>query len=198
MDKNGKPIPELTYLIRRVEEKYGRKVNTSTEFEALSVTIERETGDYVSASTLKRLWGYVTLQPSPRIATLDVLARFTGAASFADFRKQLKTDPSFESSFFTTRFVLADELVEGDLVSLGWAPNRLVKLKYLGAYKFLVISSENSKLMVGDEFSSSQFLQGYPLFVDRIYRAGNYTPSYVAGKLEGLNLLDVNRSEDQA
>ena len=196
MDKQGKPIPELTSLIKKVEEKYGRKVNTSTEFEALSVTIERETGDYVSASTLKRLWGYVTLQPSPRIATLDVLARYTGSSSFADFRQQLKTDPSFESSFFTTRFVVTDELAEGDLVTLGWSPNRLVRLKYLGSSKFQVISSENSKLLAGDEFSASQFMLGYPLFVDRIYRAGNYTPSYVAGKIEGLNLLEVNRSED--
>ena len=193
MSEIVKLIPELTYLLKKVEEKYGRGVNTSTDFEALSVTIEREIGEFISASTLKRLWGYVTLQPSPRVATLDVLARYTGAASFAGFCKGLKSDPSFESGFFTTRFVVSDELAEGDTVTVGWAPNRLVKLLYLGNSSYRVVSSENAKLQAGDEFSASQFMLGYPLFVDRILRAGEYTPSYVAGKIDGLNYLEVGR-----
>ena len=189
-----KQIPELACLLQKVEERYGRGVKTSTDFEALSVTIERETGEFISSSTLKRLWGYVSLQPSPRVATLDVLARFVGHASFSAFCQSLKSDPSFESGFFTTRFVVSDELSEGDSVVLGWAPNRLVKLLYLGNSSYRVVSSENSKLREGDEFSASQFMLGYPLFVDRIKRAGEFTPSYVAGKVEGLNYLEVIKS----
>ncbi len=189
-----KQIPELAYLLQKVEERYGRGVNTSTDFEALSVTIEHETGEFISSSTLKRLWGYVSLQPSPRVATLDVLARFVGHASFSAFCKSLMSDPSFESGFFTTRFVVSDELDEGDTVVVGWAPNRLVRLLYLGNSAYRVISSENAKLREGDEFTASQFMLGYPLFVDRIMRAGEYTPSYVAGKIEGLNYLEVNQS----
>jgi len=192
MKTNTQPIPELSHLLRKVEEKYGRGIHTSTGFEALSITIERETGEFISASTLKRLWGYVSLQPSPRVATLDVLARYAGALSFTDFCKGLMSDPSFESGFFTTRFVVSDELNEGDTVTVGWAPNRMVKLLYQGNSSYKVVSSENSKLRAGDEFSASQFMLGYPLFVDRILRAGEYTPSYVAGKVEGLNYLAVN------
>jgi len=188
----NKKIPELAFLLDKVEEKYGRSINTTTDFEALSVTIEREIGEFVSASTLKRMWGYVSLQPSPRVATLDVLARYTGAASFSDFCKKLKQDPSFESSFFTTRFVVSDDLEPGVVVSIGWAPNRLVKLQYLGDYKYRVLSSENSKLQKDDEFCASQFMMGYPLFVDRILRNGAYTPSYVAGKMNGLNYLELD------
>lgn len=185
-------IPELAYLLRKVEERYGRSVKTSTDFEALSVTIEREIGEFISASTLKRLWGYVSLQPSPRIATLDVLSRYIGAGSFAGFCKGLKDDPTIESGFFTTRFVVSDDLAEGDTVTIGWAPNRLVRLQYLGNSSYRVVRSENAKLRDGDEFNASQFMLGYPLFVDRILRAGEYTPSYVAGKTAGLNYLEVN------
>jgi len=190
--KISKQIPELTMLLRKVEERYGRGINTTTDFEALSVTIEREVGGYVSASTLKRLWGYVSLQPSPRIATLDVLARYVGRKSFSDFCKMLRDDPSTESGFFTTRFVVADELNEGAGLTIGWAPNRLVKLKYLGNSMFKVLSSDNSKLRVGDEFCAAQFMLGYPLFIDRILRDGEYTSSYVAGKIQGLNTLDLD------
>ena len=69
------PTPELAHLLELVVQRYGRSVNTSTDFESLSVVIEHETGDYLSASTLKRLWGYVSLHPAPRFSTLDVLAR---------------------------------------------------------------------------------------------------------------------------
>ncbi len=53
-------IPEIALLLEEVEKKYGRKVSTSTDFESLSVVIEHEIGEYLSSSTLKRLWGYVT------------------------------------------------------------------------------------------------------------------------------------------
>ena len=98
------------------------------------------------------------------------------------------------SLYLSTRFVVSDELDEGDTVVVGWAPNRLVRLLYLGNSAYRVISSENAKLREGDEFTASQFMLGYPLFVDRIMRAGEYTPSYVAGKIEGLNYLEVNQS----
>ena len=78
MDQKKKLIPELNYLLTQVEKHYGRRVATATDFEALSVFIEHETGELLSASTLKRLWGYVSSRPSPRKDTLDILCRFIG------------------------------------------------------------------------------------------------------------------------
>ncbi len=74
-------IPEIAFLLKEVERKYGREVHTSTDFESLSVVIEREINEYISSATLKRLWGYVSLKPVPRVATLDVLCRFIGQPS---------------------------------------------------------------------------------------------------------------------
>ena len=71
-------MPEISYLLSEVESRYGRRIETSTDFESLSIVIEHTIGEMISASTLKRLWGYVSLNPTPRIATLNVLARFAG------------------------------------------------------------------------------------------------------------------------
>ena len=71
-------MPELAYLLEEVEKKYGRRIATTTDFEALSVVIEHQVGEMLSSSTLKRLWGYVSLSPTPRVATLDILSRFVG------------------------------------------------------------------------------------------------------------------------
>ena len=50
-------IPELNYLLRQVEKKLGRDLCTSSDFEALSIIIEKENGELLSSSTLKRLDG---------------------------------------------------------------------------------------------------------------------------------------------
>ena len=183
-------IPEIALLLQEVEKKYGRKVSTSTDFESLSVVIEHEIGEYISSSTLKRLWGYVTLKPSPRISTLDVLCRFIGQTSFAAYCEALKHSSAVESAFFTTTYISSSELNSGDRIVIGWAPNRLVTLRYDGEDSFTVLSSENSKLLPDDRFRATQFLLGYPLFIDRLQRADGTTPSYVAGKNGGLNRLE--------
>ena len=184
-------IPELAELLRRVEEKFDRRLATTTDYEVLSMVIERETGAIVSASTLKRLWGYVNYASVPRIATLDTLSRYVGCAHFKQFCEQLKASGAAVSSFFTTHVLLASTLKQGAAVRIGWAPNRIVNLKYLGGSQFEVTSAQNMKLKAADRFESSEFILGVPLFLGSVTRAdGQVTPPYVAGKAEGLNLLE--------
>ena len=183
-------IPEIAFLLKEVERKYGREVHTSTDFESLSVVIERDINEYISASTLKRMWGYVSLKPTPRVATLDVLCRFIGFPSFVAWRESLKHSPAFESGFFTTQCIASSDLKPGDEILIGWMPNRMVTLRYEGDNRFMVLKSENAKLQEGDRFSATQFLLGYPLFIDHIDRADGPTPSYVAGKTNGLNRIE--------
>ena len=163
-------IPELAYLLTEVEKKYGRRIATTTDFESLSVVIEHTIGELISSSTLKRLWGYVSLNPTPRIATLDVLARFIGYKDFKGFCEGLKESQAFTSTFFSSKCQTVAELSEGAKVTLGWAPNRLVILNYLGSFEFEVIRSENSQLKPGDRFELSEIIIGYPLYISRRMR----------------------------
>lgn len=185
-------IIELGYLLRAVESEYGRRVATSTDFESLSQAILERTGESLSSSTLKRLWGYVTYSPVPRMATLDVLSIYLRFKNFRDFCDDLAEKEIIESAFFESKFVAVADLMEGTLVTIGWDPNRLVCLKYLGNFTFEVTDSVNSKLEKGDRFELSSIMVGYPLFIPRILRKGEYTPSYIAGKNKGISTLKVN------
>ena len=187
----GKQIPELSYLLSEVEKHYGRRLATSTDFEALSVLIERETNDMLSSSTLKRMWGYVTKHPVPRVTTLDILSRYIGYKDFRAFCSSLKDSAEYESSFFSAKIVEVSALECGDRVHIGWNPNRLVLLEYLGDFRFWVVSNENSHLMEGDEFTITSFMLGYPLYIPTILRDGENTPSYIAGQASGLTVVDV-------
>ena len=190
-DMAKKHMPELAYLLTEVEKKYGRRIATTTDFESLSVVIEHTIGELISSSTLKRLWGYVSLNPTPRIATLDVLSRFIGHKDFNSFCEGLKESQAFTSTFFSSKCQTVAELAEGAMVTLGWAPNRLVILNYLGSFQFEVVASENSQLQAGDRFEISEIIVGYPLYISRILRDGEYTPSYVAGRQKGISLMKV-------
>lgn len=186
-----KNIPELQYLLSEVEKKYGRRVATSTDFESLSIVIEAQTGELISSSTLKRLWGYVSLNPTPRIATLNVLARYIDKKDFKEFCNSLKDSQAFVSTFFSSRCLDVTSLQKGQIVTIGWTPNRVVSLDYMGDFMFEVINSENSKLIKGDRFEMSNMIFGYPLVISRILRNGEYTPSYIAGQQDGIYLISI-------
>lgn len=186
-----KEIPELNYLLELVEKHYGRKLSTTTDFESLSVIIEKSTGDLLSSSTLKRLYGYVSLNTVPRKTTLDILSRFIGKRDYETFRLSLRDDPQFTSTFFSTKIVNSSELKAGDKLRIGWSPDRIVKLRYLGDDLYEVEDSVNASLMQGDRFRQVSFMKDYPLYLSRILRNGDYTPAYVAGMHDGLNMLEV-------
>ena len=186
-----KEIPELQYLLELVEKQYGRKLSTTTDFESLSVIIEKATGDLLSSSTLKRLYGYVSLNTVPRKTTLDILSRFIGNRDYETFRISLSNNPQFSSRFFSAKTVTTSELKAGDRLRIGWPANRIVTLNYLGNDLFEVETSVNASLVKGDRFRQVSFMKGYPLYLSRILRNGDYTPAYVAGMNSGLNLLEV-------
>ena len=186
-----KEIPELQYLLELVEKQYGRKLSTTTDFESLSVIIEKATGELLSSSTLKRLYGYVSMNTVPRKTTLDILSRFIGNRDYETFRISLSNDPQFSSRFFSAKTVTTSELKAGDRLRIGWPANRIVTLNYLGDDLFEVETSVNASLVKGDRFRQVSFMKGYPLYLSRILRDGDYTPAYVAGMNSGLNLIEI-------
>lgn len=184
-------IPELNYLMSLVEKKFHKAVKTSCDFAALSEEIENETNENVSTSTLKRMWGYVTMNPTPRESTLDILSRYVGKKDYRTFCHDLQNTDAFQSSFFTVDFVNARDLEQGAVLEIGWDPGRLVTLKHTEDLSFEVISSVNSKLKEGDKFQVATFAKGTPLVITKILRDGEFTPSYIAGRQDGLTHLRV-------
>lgn len=189
MEVRNKEIPELSQLLAETEKRYGRKVLTSKDFESLSVNIERETGDLVSASTLKRLWGYVSMRTTPHLSTLNILSRYVGYADFSSFRTA-SLGVSDISAWVDTAFLATSALAPGDILRIGWAPDRLVRIHHDEGDWFTVLESFNSKLRAGDRFEAACFFRGLPLMLSGILRDSAMTLAYIAGKQDGLNLLE--------
>lgn len=186
-----KTIPELQSLLDAVEKKYGRPIVAHNDFNTLSVVLDHECHEILSSSTLKRLWGYVSLRTTPRKSTLDILSKYVGYKNFSDFRTSRLGELDETSGYLETSYLSADDVPDGGILRIGWEPNRLLQLRRVGSNLFEVIESHNSKLKVGDQFETSCFFKGLPLILPRIIRDGENLPSYIAGKEKGLNLLRV-------
>ncbi len=183
--------PYIKSLLEAVEQYHARPIRTTVDFEALSITVEQQTSERISASTLKRLWSYVSDKHEPRRYTLDVLSKYIGRKDFETFCKWLSSQNLSDSDFFTAKRIISAELNEGARVEIGWSPDRYIVLKHLGNCRFIVESVENSKLAVGDEFSVTTFMLGYPLYIPSVVRNGELLSSFVGGKSGGLTVLSI-------
>lgn len=183
--------PEITLLLGDVKEKYGRKLETTTDFDEFSVLLDKQGYGKVSTSTLKRLWGYVSDTRKPRGTTLDILSNYIGFPSFKSYVKDMKTSIRFNSSYFTAQHITSAELNVGAEIEVGWAPNRILRLRYLGESTYEVVESMNSKLQVGDKFMTGCFFKEVPLYLPYIIRDGERTSPFIAGRNGGLLGLNI-------
>ena len=173
---------ELSFLKQDVEQAFGRRLATTADFEALA----EEMNDSCSASTLKRLWGYVAMRVDPRPSTLNALARYVGFRDYTAFCKHLADGRMRSSGYFRTDHVTAESLQAGDRIRIGWRPDRIVLLEYLGEARFRVVESEGAQLQEGDEFTTESILKGFPLVLSGIDRGGVRTDPYIGGRDGGI------------
>ena len=182
--------PEIVELLVLVEQKYGKKLQTTTDFDEFSFHFKQQTKENISTSTLKRLWGYVNDSHTPRQHTLNLLAKYIGHEDFIQFRLWLKSSEVYNSSFFSTKQLQTKELTPGQEIEIGWSPNRYLRLRYQGESEYLIMEAVQSKLQAGDRFEATTFLMGEPLFLPYILRNGNRTSPFIAGRNGGLTLIN--------
>lgn len=75
----------IEQLKRAVVAAFGQTLDSPTDYERLSADIQHKTGELISVSTLKRLFGYIKPGTIPRPSTLSALARYVGSSGWSDF-----------------------------------------------------------------------------------------------------------------
>lgn len=177
--------PEIQELLRRIEGKTNIKPKSPTDFNQLSDMIWDQTHETISASTLKRLWGYFIGVKAIRSSTLVILAKYLGFNGWDDFLENLNQDNG--SDPVLSPLVKAEDLSVGDRISVSWKPNRRCTFRYLGNQQFVVETAENSKLKTGNTFSCSVFILGAPLYLTNLVQDDKAPVTFVAGKKDGLS-----------
>ena len=189
--------PEIVSLRRDIENEVKRKIKTPYDFEFLAGVVWERLHEYISPTTLKRLWGYIAGANTTRNSTLCLLSRFLGFEDWDAYLNYLKAVEDEESDAFRGCGVRSDELIAGQTVEITWFPNRRCVFKYLGHNTYVVNQSHNAKLQVGDTFQAMCFLEGHPMYLDNLLHDGNAPISYVAGSKKGILKVVVNKNKTE-
>ena len=183
--------PQICALRQRVELRFGKKLVVHADFQALVSEIETALNLHISETTLERVWGYSTRgYDSVSLHTLDVMAQYAEGCYWEDFCKLLHDVTNCESEFFNNEHISSNELHEGERLRIGWLPDRVCEIRYLGENKFQAERCENSKLQVGDTFTCLNFTLNQPLTMVDLRRDGIIIgETYVVGQKNGLTTL---------
>jgi hypothetical protein len=94
-------IPQIAVLREAVEAQEGRMMRTHPDFVKLRQTIYGNSKEFISESTLERVWEYSTRgYETVSLRTLDVLARFVGCKDWDGFceKPSKRTTPNSSTS----------------------------------------------------------------------------------------------------
>lgn len=187
--------PQVVSLLEDVSRKFGQVPQTKNAFSRLAESVENEISEHISETTLERVWGYSTRRCGAVSATsLSLLAKYVGFPSWDVYCDWLHNHRVRESEEFKTDFIDSSDLKMGACVKIGWMPDRVVTVRYLGDNRFEVLNSVNSSLTSGDTFSCLCFQKGRELYLDRFLRSGDASSDaarYVVGQRSGLTILEV-------
>ena len=193
-------IPQIAALRGEIEAAQGGALHTHLHFVTLTEKIEERLREHISPTTLERVWGYSTRHyDTVSHRTLDVLARYVGADGWDDYVGRLRSTAGRESEEFTDGVINVSSLAVGARLLIGWQPDRLCEIRYLGNFRFVVERVENSSaLRVGDSFSCMQLQRGQELYMDCFQRAGASSEEnarYAVGQSHGLTTLRMIENE---
>ena len=180
-------MEQLPLLRKAVEKAIGIEKMSRSDFDILEMQIFNRLHSRISATTLKRIWGYVTTDSVPRSRTLDILARFVGYTDFQHFC-QTKHDENAEASApaLTRHIDVEKDLATGDTLTLFWNPGRICTVRYLGNRRFIVTASENTRLIKDATFQCNLIIESEPLFINDLILNGQQPIAYICGKKGGI------------
>lgn len=185
----GRIVNGMQQLKDIVIRQLGRTLESPADFEYLSEQIQKKTGEYLSPTTLKRVFGHIPYDGQLRPTTLSILARYAGYNGWQDYLDKQHV----ESGFVAAQRISSKELSKGQKICLAWNPDRECLIEYLGEERFVVLHAKNCKLQIGDQFTTIQFILGQPLTATNVVsvREPLQQDTYIAGAKTGLTKIEL-------
>ena len=189
----------IANLRREIETAVNRRLATPKDFDALREMIFSRLHILVSATTLKRIWGYLDDNVCTRRSTLDILARYVGYVDFEAFENGAAAEGGELTSnpIMARRIDVDEQLQPGDLIRLTWQPGRVCDVEYRGERLFCVVASQNTRLCAGNTFKCSLMIEDEPLYIDSLIADGSAPVAYVCGKRSGIRFEPLSAADDE-
>lgn len=178
----------LAAIVRVTNENLGYEPTTPTGFNDLIRQIQQITGDSLSLSSIKRIWGYIPYDGDFSPTTLNILARYNGMKDWESFKKSIlaNTNVDDESGFHDHVITETSKYRPGDRIELSWNDGKECELECVGHMRFRVLSANNIKLKTSDTVTLHTLCIGQPVYLSDIIRGDMQFTAYVGAKKGGL------------
>ena len=185
--------PKIAALRLGVEKEFHKIPKVHNDFVELGEAIESKIKKHISETTLERVWnysnrGYNTIT----LHTLNLLCQYIGKKDWQDFCDSLAEEGIIDSDMFECVAIKSKDLKIGDKLQIGWMPDRLCIVEYVGDNRFVASECNNSTMQPGDSFQCLEFILNQPVNMDNFIKSGkesNRNLRYVAGKVNGITTL---------
>lgn len=187
-------IPMISALRQLAEDTFGAPLKVHADFVALSESIFNKTRQHISETTLERLWNYSTRgYDTVSRRTLDVICTFCDLENWEVFLYKLKKEDNCESDMFDREAISVEGLATGSRLRIGWQPDRVCVIRYLGENRFVAEETQNSKLSPGDTFECMQFQIHSPAYLYNLKDEWGLQKGtrYGVGLSNGLTMLQL-------
>lgn len=169
-----------------IEQVFGKEIRYPLDCEALAIDIAQKCNERVSASTLKRFFGFIT-GTEPRTYTLDVIAKYIGYKNWDEYLDTL-AGKNESSEFVAIAEVKVADLQANDTYEFCYEPMRKVVFQYKDS-QCVVLESVNSKLQKDDVFVFSSIAIDYPLLISSVTRNSMNLGALTVGKVSGITSI---------
>lgn len=176
------------YILKMIREKVKSPLTHTFQFEALAEDIKRVTGEHLGVNTLKRFFD-VLPGVEPSIMTVEVIAEYLGYGSWRELNRVIEGKNSwFDGNDGTT---YPNDLKEGQIITVKYAPNRVVQLQRTANGWFKVLKAIEGKLLENDLIRIEIITIGVPFMAKDVIRDGVSLGSYTGGIEGGVMAVDI-------
>jgi hypothetical protein len=168
---------------KQVEQKTGQEIRYPRDCTMLAEKIFSQCNCRISASTLRRLFGFDKSKNAPRDYTLDIIAQYIGYPSWGAVLKSLNSKE--EKPVKEIMEVNVPSLKRGEKLELAYKPNASLLIEYIGNTRFKVLSATNSRLKKDEIFKANLIAKHRPMFVLEV--EGRFQDEkIIEGKVSGI------------
>ena len=177
----------LNKLIKdKIHEKFGQAVRYPKDCNTLADHISAACKTKISGSTLKRLYGFVKGTQEPRLYTLDIISEYLGFKGWEHLLQSLDKSETPDSRELEK--IRPDQIRKGQIIFLSYQPGKKIEIQKQGS-AFLILSSNDRKLILGDEVKFGAVELHYPLTFTTLSRKGENLGKLQVATVSGITSI---------
>lgn len=167
-----------------IQEVYGDKVKYSKQATSLAAAISSKCKCRISATTVKRLFGFIPGTETARLWTLDIIACYCNYESWDDLVADIVESDVKKTS--EIEMVVSKKLKHGVRLKISFGKIPCIDIEYLGKNHFRLLQQEKTTLLAGDILEITKVELNLPLLVKKIQRDEVVHSSTIVGSITGV------------